>query len=102
MTFHVGQQVVCVDEKLGAASGILLPVTLRAVYTIRATHTITWLGCEYIGLHFDEIVNVPHPSAFGVVEWYYNSIQFRPVVKTDISIFTAMLNPTPHRENIDA
>lgn len=102
MTFHVGQQVVCVDDRLFNCEGKVRPVCLRAVYTIRAVRTFHHGGTEYTGVHLDEIVNEPRPCVLGVVEWYYSPTMFRPVVKTDISIFTAMLNPTPHRENIDA
>lgn len=94
--FYVGQEVCCVDDK--AHDKFMVRPTLNKemngltkgiVYTIRGFH--------------------PKPRAFGAVGIYLNEIdrgsnrdgleapfhsyRFRPVVKTDISIFEAMLKP---------
>jgi hypothetical protein len=96
--FTVGQKVVCVDEvrsslrELASWFGITVPVK-GGVYTIRKTglyngDPAVWL-CE--------IVNPAVRYLNGeVMEQPFKAARFRPLVKrkTDISIFTAMLNPS--------
>lgn len=74
--FHVGQQVVCVDD-----DGTLLLMKGR-VYTI--VDIFQSLGDTYLAL--GGVV-----TETGGRGWYPS--RFRPVRKTDISIFTAMLQP---------
>jgi hypothetical protein len=90
--FHVGQLVVCVDD-----DNWLLPIPHRPeakrIYTIRAIvegiHPIDGRGP---GLLLDEIIN---PTVKGTgVEYNFDPRRFRPLRKTSISIFTAMLSPT--------
>lgn len=83
MTFHVGQQVVCVDAAWTSL------VEKGSVYTVEGIKSdcLVLIGVA---------VGRPY-SLRGMFK-----TRFRPVAKTDISIFTAMLNPAPHRENIDA
>lgn len=89
MAFRVGQKVVCVDDGpsiLGRLTGLVT----GAVYTVTAvglTHPIDAQRLPCI-----EIAERDSPNAF----WAH---RFRPIVerKTDISIFTAMLDKTPER-----
>jgi hypothetical protein len=87
--FRRGQKVVCVDAgptDLGLPSGL----TLNAVYTVVATEEADYFG--QCGLLLAEIrweESNYHKASF-------RASRFRPVVarKTDISVFTAMLNPS--------
>lgn len=89
---NVGQKVVCVGAQEGGGWAPLYPRCNRgeqhpsegSIYVIRFIDQ--HLGVSY--LHFDEF---PKRS--------YDAHYFRPIVekKTDISVFTEMLNPTPHK-----
>lgn len=102
LDFLVGQQVVCVDDKfkMGGYGHEIHPKE-KSVYTIR-----------HIGEHPDpkfkdspsclleEIVNPEcnYSCGDGIVRKYepfFALRRFKPCKKTDISVFTAMLNPTP-------
>ena len=95
--FRVGQKVVCVDDdfinkNLCAEIPPNLPC-LNTVYTVR--EIINDWGREFLRLC--EITNA---VAAGIgVEPAFSIKRFRPVVerKTDISIFTAMLNPSKQK-----
>jgi hypothetical protein len=95
MTFRVGQKVVCVDASVGKNIAIKLLV-VGHVYTIkRISHGYSDGG---YGLHMAELPELY--SALGqTIGWAFD--RFRPIVerKTDISIFTAMLNPTKQGVN---
>lgn len=99
--FRVGQKVVCVDDAFAwkntiYAGQVTLP-TLHAIYTIRAVD-------EYergVILAFKEVHNTPKVlKAYGnstMREPMFLAYHFRPVVNTDISIFTAMLKQVTQR-----
>lgn len=82
MAFHVGQKVVCIDDSWTDLNGRpdCRPEDPRkgSVYEIASIAEGVWLYLQEI------------PNGVG-----YESCSFRPVVerKTDISIFTKMLNP---------
>jgi hypothetical protein len=83
--FRIGQKVVCVDDGPSAFGGEPTNVKKGCVYTI-----------SYFGLDADwPCVLLAELNPPGFKAWY-NAQRFRPVVerKTDISIFTAMLNPS--------
>lgn len=92
---RIGQKLVCV--KLGApetelswrAQGFVWPV-LGSIYTLRGFAPPT----DCLSLLLNEIRN---PLLFGAFEPGYEEWGFRPVVerKTDISVFQAMLTPSP-------
>lgn len=94
MTFHVGQMVVCVDDKPAAPKwgGVSFPVRGR-VYTIRAVFRHT-SGAD--GVWLEELRN-PFAAKYGL-EWGYKARRFRPVKTTSIDQFTALLNPAPEKE----
>lgn len=78
--FHVGQQVVCIDDSPAANPWHrAYPLVKRRVYTV---HSLTnGIGCIDID-----------GSGRAWENW-----RFRPVHTTDISIFTAMLAPVPRK-----
>jgi hypothetical protein len=98
--FYVGQEVVCVDDDAIAKYCIRGPIyvgdldglTKGNIYTIRAISLDPVCVCP--ALFLEQIVR---SSLFGEPEIGFASRRFRPVVKTDISIFTAMLAPSPDR-----
>jgi hypothetical protein len=77
MAFRVGQKVVCVDASAGS-DWTRKWLIQHKVYTV-----------SFISKNRIDVIGVRKPYGF----WPH---RFRPVVerKTDISIFTAMLNPS--------
>ena len=104
MNFHVGQKVVCVDDKIPCRS-----LANGSIYTIR------WFGL-HVDPHFGTNLCVrlaeinPRPEESELLKDYpealadvpYYASRFRPLVtrKTDISIFKRML--TPNQEKVRA
>lgn len=94
--WHVGQMVVCVDDTAALPppgvryGGTLGGLTKGCVYTIRgfAVHPATW----EMGVYLQEIMRPragldPYEPPFGL-------FRFRPVRKTSIDIFRALLTPS--------
>lgn len=99
MTYRVGQEIVCVEDRWGhhnpeVINHITLP-TKGAVYHIRefVPSKCCPLCAEKAWIRLVEIVNTD--PWFRGNEPIFDLAGFRPVHKTDISIFTAMCNPTP-------
>lgn len=100
--FRVGQKVVCVagsSMHVRASEGYIYP-TNTDVYTIRGMYRD---GSGNTQLLLQEIKNKPMETNVGTREPGFNARYFRPVVerKTDISIFTAMLNPAKKKRRAD-
>lgn len=93
MTFHVGQKVVCVDDKNWGHPEPPLnwPVTGR-VYTVRG-FSAAWDENGSNGLLLAEVSSGNYFDAGEEVG--FKRRRFRPIVetKTDISIFKRMLTP---------
>lgn len=83
MTFRIGQKVVCIDPR-----GFENQLRLNAVYTVSAVGFE--FECDFIGC----------AETYGSSPLHWRARRFRPmdVPKTDISIFTEMLN-TKQREH---
>ena len=103
-SFHVGQKVVCVDDHFNCGYARLVKTPIKGqVYTIRRLYTFkACTGSVVTIVHLEEIVNPVLKWDAGVMEAGFVPRRFRPVVqrKTDISLFTSMLNP--FRERADA
>lgn len=113
LNWHVGMKVVCIaaqekiDAEHAAVPGSVYPQS-GAVYTIREIRDDSqWThGRQQIVVLLSEIDNshmiglAPRPGTKCYVEPGFNPIGFRPAQtrKTDISIFTAMLNPQKQEE----
>jgi hypothetical protein len=82
--FHIGQKVVCVDAK-GTKN-----LTKGAVYTINSFDSGPGLWRGQL-MEFGILLNEAKPNPGDVA---FAPVRFRPVVerRTDISVFTAMLN----------
>mgnify|MGYP003496429940 CR=1 FL=1 len=93
--FKVGQKVVCVDDS--QTPGCVWKADKPRKGSV---YSVTEVGIHplygHLQLGFSEIKN--SPLKYG----RYAARRFRPVVerKTDISIFTAMLNPAKAKEFI--
>jgi hypothetical protein len=90
MTFRVGQKVEYIGPAIdGRPLGQITPVP-HEVYTVRDNGM-----CRDVpAIRVFEIVNSPREWGSGFFELWLNKDWFRPLVerKTDISIFTAMLD----------
>ena len=97
MTFRVGQKVCCIRTKWfePPMKGEVFPV-LGGVYTIREIVRCADEGPA--GLKFYELTN---PRFYDGTDCDFRADNFRPIVerKTDISIFTQMLNPSKVEAN---
>lgn len=87
MTFHVGQPVRCVDDSEWEKVGT---IKKGATYTVKSVAVLH----NTISLHLNEVVSVCGVPYYG---W-----RFRPLIerKTDISCFTALLNPSRQKERV--
>ena len=88
--FEVGQQVVCIDQEGGGRDWWDVSTDTkpkRTMPTLGCIYTVTWIEreCDDLWLTLAEL---HHDDQFCAES-------FRPVRKTDISIFTAMLSPAP-------
>lgn len=87
--FHVGQEVACIK---GIPPFSFPTPQVGNIYIVSAVD-------PYVDKHGNtglQFSNLPNPPGF-LCTGYWASSMFRPVAKTDISIFTAMLAPL--REN---
>jgi len=94
MTFRVGMKVVCVDGDMRVNWAGWHPPTKWAVYTVREVRrSLDRITYGDTSLLLDEITNPlgPHGRECGFLGRRFRPVQER---KTDISIFTAMLNPS--------
>lgn len=94
INFHVGQKVVCIGDdwcKADDYPAVIFPVK-GSVYTVRDIDIDRYDGEAY--LRFVEIVNLAYRYRYYFGETVFHHEAFRPVVtrKTDISIFTDILN----------
>lgn len=96
MSFHVGQRVVCVDDR-DLTEGVH-PVK-GSIYTIRALRWSEWFERQHVLL--EEILKQSQLFADGFHEGSFRADRFRPVKTTSIEIFHQML-VTPPKETVDA
>ena len=93
MSFHVGQQVVCISGVFSPCPYWRKALTalpkLHTIYTIRHMREAHGL----LGLCFYEIVSPPAHFSEGFVEPAFNSKNFRPVKPTSIDLFLKMPAP---------
>lgn len=98
--FEVGQQVVCVDDHFDHPNrhGFHRP-TKGDRYIVR--EFVPDFGGEPC-IRLSEIINPPVVWRGDVFpeELAFKASRFRPIRKTDISIFTAMLNKAPEKERV--
>lgn len=96
--FELGQQVVCIDDEgFSFRSNEKCPIK-DGIYTIRDL-MVDDEG-ELI-LRLFEIVNQPMLYDNEFTECWFIASRFRPVRKTDISVFKALLNKIPTEREIE-
>lgn len=99
--FRIGQKVVCVDNSPHGDYNPFEPderPQVGEVYTVRRILPDESTGGDVLWL--DEICR----NEISIRQWNdpnlgYGAYRFKPVKETDISIFTAMLNPVTKKEN---
>jgi hypothetical protein len=95
MSFHVGQQVVCINDVFSSCPywrrALSALPKLHMIYTIRSMREAHGL----LGLCFYEIVSPRAQFSEGYVEPAFNSKNFRPVKHTSIDVFEKLLAPAP-------
>lgn len=100
MSFRVGQQVVCVNDKFSDDKYWRRMVRefpkLRSVYTVREIRDAGGL----VGFCFYEFQNPIALFSGGYFEPAFNVKNFRPVKKTSIEIFEKLLAPTDLLETV--
>lgn len=84
--FHVGMKVVCIDASLFNWATFPNP-EVGGIYVIDAITDHIPMGVK---LKYDITIGL---SLIDFPTDWYGSICFRPLIKTDISIFEAMLAP---------
>ena len=94
MSFHVGQQVVCVNDRFSCdmrwrQTVRIFPI-VNSIYTIREIH----VEGPLVGFCFYQILNPCTWFAAGFGEPAFNSRNFRPVKTTSIEVFKKLLVPT--------
>jgi hypothetical protein len=88
--FHVGQLVVCVDDDFPTSRAFGFDAPKKGeICTIRSIDPNGEMSFT-----FEEIRNPPFDFDEGFTEVEFLADHFRPIAKTSISIFTAMLSPT--------
>lgn len=98
--WKAGDKVVCVEPwslKPGLGYGDEVGPTVGQTYTIREIGFFHGRYPNRLQVRLVEIVNQSRPyERLGMWEQCFRASRFRPVQKrsTDISIFTAMLNPS--------
>lgn len=100
MTFRVGQKVVCVDVSsfLTGKPDKEIDLVKGRVYTVREIGLTSWMDGSSECIRVEEIKVRRKDGS----DTPFFARRFRPVVerKTDISIFTAMLNTS--KRGVDA
>jgi hypothetical protein len=95
MAFYPGQQVVCVSARIipGATNKYLHMLEEGNIYIVREiVEHPKFLFLGY-GLYVDKVW-LPKSDATGNEEAWC-PLRFRPCVKTDISVFTSLLEKVP-------
>jgi hypothetical protein len=95
VTFDVGQKVICISDDWQQAMRHFVPNIPRkgGIYHVRGYDPIV-VAPDCIGHEYIWLCEITNPRV-GVSEPSFLAAHFRPVLerKTNISIFTAMLNP---------
>ena len=91
MTFHIGQEVVCVDDRGVFNDDYFIAVKRGQIYIVA--------GFSPDG--DGNLIIKGHPYMTWGYDGGWKRGRFRPIVKTDISIFQAMLAPSP-KKRVDA
>ncbi|MFT4183630.1 MAG: CAP-Gly domain protein [Rhizobium sp.] len=95
--FHVGQKVVCIDDRFKHVSIDQL-IRKGTIYTIRWVGEYThYVDGTFIGVKLEEIHrgNDDGPEGYGAADMPYRASRFRPLVKDRIASLRKLLAPGP-------
>lgn len=97
VTFHVGQSVVCVDDRF---KNVSLDQQIRKgrIYTVRwAGHFSHYIDGEFYGIKLVEIDrgNDDGPEGYGYADMPFRASRFRPLVKDRIREMLTRRAPQP-------
>ena len=102
--FHVGQQVVCIDDKVPLEGGSTVKdaaITEGQIYTVR------WVGVashyvfgDYLGVKL-EGVDSKFGEAWGVKDAPFAARRFRPLVEDKLASFRGLLAGGPLTPSIE-
>jgi hypothetical protein len=104
--FHIGQKVVCVTDHgqwTGAGDGNWPSCKKGTVYTIRDIDARCIEHYGVVGIRVEELVLPLVDTEIGLFEPAFHPRRFRPVIerKTDISVFTRILDKVNKRETVN-
>jgi hypothetical protein len=102
--FHVGQKVVCVDDSGNWTNGFYYEIPVKGrIYTIRDIDTRCVVFFGKAAIRVEEIILPIENTLVGEWEPGYSPDRFRPVIerKTDISVFTRILDKVNKRETVN-
>lgn len=94
MGFHIGQRVVCIDDKPRPPSISYqqdAKVTKGSIYTVRGIYNA--VPRSIVGILLEEVTGILSPK--WNIEIGFCSTRFRPVRETNIDVFTKMLEKEP-------
>ena len=97
MGFHVGQHVVCVDDRRSHFTGKPLALVRGTVYTIRRYYS---KPVNDWGVLLHEIVSTADPFPDGT-ERGFRADRFRPLDESRLTVFRQMLVTPPSKELVD-
>ena len=95
ISFHVGQLVVCVDNKprrRDTSDPVLVNLESGRIYTIRG---LTHFEPLPPGVYLEEVVNTPNETWAGIVEPSYCADRFRPIKTTSIEALRKVVEDIP-------
>lgn len=95
--WHIGQRVVCVDDKGFNEKGLIYPIKGK-VYTIREVKY--YPDGDFYSFRLEEIVNQPKEYKQGYGEKAFREFRFKPLDEKRLDIFRAMLVTKKETEKV--
>lgn len=91
--FHVGQKVVCIDDKFTNVS-IDQGIRKGEVYTLSWVGEYThYIDGAFIGVRLAEVTRGDDPGGYGADEMPFRATRFRPLVADRLGSLRALLVP---------
>ncbi len=99
-TFHVGQKVVCINDRFKHVS-IDQGIRKGRIYTVRwAGHYRHYVDGDFYGIKLMELYrgNDDGPEGYGAVDMPFRASRFRPLVSDRIKAMLGIKAPAPKVE----
>lgn len=91
INFHVGQEVVCIDDKVPLEGGAVVKdanITEGQVYRLRWVGMTThYVFGDYLGVRLEGVQMHAGDTSYGDPDTPYAARRFRPLVKDPIAVF---------------